>query len=151
MPGSKIAIARWPRVSRPTPPSRSNPTNSSAPSHLSAAGRLANFSSHYYTARMSLYTIETYGELEPHLSQEWIQTNGLGSFASSSVVGCNTRRYHGVLCAAVMPPVGRLMALSRIAESLRIDRSETQHDLSVNIFRDNLFPRGERYLRRFEV
>jgi predicted glycogen debranching enzyme len=100
---------------------------------------------------MPLYTIETYGELEPHLSQEWIQTNGLGSFAMSSVVGCNTRRYHGLLCAAVMPPVGRVMALNRIGESVRLDRSETTHELSVNAFRDNIFPRGERYLRRFEL
>ncbi len=100
---------------------------------------------------MSLYTIETYGELEPHLSQEWIQTNGLGSFAMSTVVGCNTRRYHGLLCAAIMPPVGRIMALNRMAESVRLDQSDTTHELSVNVFRDNVFPRGERYLRRFEI
>jgi predicted glycogen debranching enzyme len=43
------------------------------------------------------------------------------------------------------------MALNRVGESMRLDRSDTTHELSVNAFRDNLFPRGERYLRRFEV
>jgi hypothetical protein len=51
-------------------------------------------------ATSALYSIETHGQLEPHVSQEWLLTNGLGGFASSSVVGCNTRRYHGVLVAA---------------------------------------------------
>ena len=49
------------------------------------------------------------GELEPGLEQEWLLTNGTGSFACGTVVGCNTRRYHGLLCAATQPPVGRAM------------------------------------------
>src|SRR5207253_2880540 len=58
-----------------------------------------------------LYSIETYGELNPYIGYEWLLTNGLGGFASSTVVGCNTRRYHGLLCAATTPPVGRVMTL----------------------------------------
>ncbi len=100
---------------------------------------------------MALYTIETQGQLHPALSQEWLLTNGTGAFSSSSVVGCNTRRYHALLCAATLPPVGRVAALSRVAELLNIDRSATTHELGVNQFASSFHPRGERYLRRFHL
>ena len=54
---------------------------------------------------MPLYSIETAGQLDPFLQREWLLTNGTGAFASSSVVGCNTRRYHSLLCATLTPPV----------------------------------------------
>jgi predicted glycogen debranching enzyme len=106
---------------------------------------------------MSLYTVETYGRLQPHLGQEWLLTNGRGGFAMGTVVGCNTRRYHGLLCAATLPPVGRVMALSRVGEIVCLDGDDietpgvTLHELSVNQFRDRFHPHGERYLRRFEL
>ena len=68
------------------------------------------------------YRIDTRGQMQPHLSQEWLLTNGLGGFASSTVVGCNTRRYHGLLVAATLPPVGRVMAVNRVGEILRFVR-----------------------------
>jgi predicted glycogen debranching enzyme len=99
------------------------------------------------------YTIQTHGQLEPHLSQEWLLTNGMGAFSSSSVVGCNRRRYHGLLCAAVHPPLGRVLALSRIGEILYLDgRTDHMLELSVNQFEGgNIHPRGDRYLRKFEL
>jgi predicted glycogen debranching enzyme len=101
---------------------------------------------------MALFSIETYGELEPHIRQEWLLTNGLGGFASSTVVGCNARRYHGILCAATLPPVGRVMALNRVGEILCLDGNNDQLlELSVNQFRESMHPRGDRYLRRFEL
>src|SRR4030095_8406335 len=63
-----------------------------------------------------MYDIDTGGQLQPGLSQEWLLTNGTRAFRSATVVGCNTRRYHGLLCAATLPPVGRIIALSRIGE-----------------------------------
>src|SRR3954466_10186441 len=99
---------------------------------------------------MPLYSIETHGELQPHIEQEWLLTNGLGGYASSTVVGCNIRKYHGLLVAATNPPVGRMMTLSRLGEMLIIDGDSQSHELAVNQFRDNIFPHGERYLRRFE-
>jgi len=101
---------------------------------------------------MALYSIETYGELHPHLEQEWLITNGIGGFASGTLVGCNTRRYHGLLCAAVLPPVGRIMMLNRFSEILRV-KGDNQHDLefSVNQFGDVFHPRGYQYLRRFDL
>src|SRR5947209_20373759 len=90
---------------------------------------------------MALYSIETRGRLEPHLKQEWLLTNGLGAFASSSVVGCNTRRYHGLLVAATLPPVGRIMALNRIGEILCLDgKTDRLLEFSINQFREGFHP-----------
>ena len=101
---------------------------------------------------MALFTIETYGELEPHVRREWVLTNGLGGFASSSIVGCNTRRYHGALCAATLPPVGRIMAVNRLGEILCLDGNTNRLlELSISQFRQGYHPRGDRYLRRFEL
>src|SRR5688500_3539265 len=101
---------------------------------------------------MSLYSLDTHGQLEPFNRREWLLTNGLGGFASSTVVGCNIRKYHGLLVAATVPPVGRMMTLSRIGEFLVIDGdTKTPHELAVNQFRDNIHPRGDRYLRKFEL
>ncbi len=106
---------------------------------------------------MSLYEIETNGRLEPYLSQEYLLTNGLGGFASSTIPGCNTRRYHGILCAATMPPVGRVMTVNRIGEILCLDGEELDKppanllEFSVNQFGDRFHPHGEQYLRRFEL
>lgn len=47
---------------------------------------------------------------------EWIDTNGLGGFASSSSAMVNTRRYHGLLCAAIVPASVRTMLVSAVAE-----------------------------------
>jgi len=101
---------------------------------------------------MPLFAIETYGELNPHLSEEWLLTNGLGGFACGTVLGCNTRRYHGLLCAATLPPVGRMMLLSRVGEVMVVD-GKTDHTLefSVNQFSQTFHPRGEQYLQRFEL
>jgi glycogen debranching enzyme len=101
---------------------------------------------------MPLYTIATNGQLYPHLFQEWLITNGIGGFASSTVVGCNTRRYHGLLCAATLPPVGRVIALSRVGEILRIDgKAEPTYEFSINQFGGRFHPRGDQYLQTFEL
>ena len=42
--------------------------------------------------------------LENGLKREWLITNGMGGFASSTIIGANTRRYHGLLIAPLMPP-----------------------------------------------
>src|SRR5262245_50527457 len=98
-----------------------------------------------------LYTVQTNGQLQPGLSQEWLLTNGTGASSSSTVVGCNTRRYHALLCAATLPPVGRIMALSRVGELLSIDGSDVRHELGVSQFASNFHPRGDQYLRKFQL
>ena len=52
---------------------------------------------------------------------EWLETNGLGGFSSSTITGMNTRRYHGLLTAATKPPVGRFLLLSKLEETLIVD------------------------------
>ena len=100
---------------------------------------------------MALYSIETYGELQPHIQEEWLISNGLGGYAAGTVVGCNTRRYHGLLCAAMMPPVGRIMLLNRLGEIIRLDGKEDRLlEFSVNQFGEIFHPRGDKYLRRFD-
>ena len=101
---------------------------------------------------MALYSLNTFGELNPYLGFEWLLTNGLGGFSSSTIVGCNTRRYHGLLCAATAPPVGRILALSRMGELLILDgKADNILRTSINQFHQTFFPRGEQYLRRFEL
>lgn len=53
---------------------------------------------------------------EALLRAEWLVTNGLGGFASSTIVGVSTRRYHGVLVAALGPPAGRAVMLDDLDE-----------------------------------
>src|SRR3954454_9758499 len=101
-----------------------------------------------------LYTIHTHGQLEPHLAQEYLLTNGMGAFSFSTVAGCNTRRYHGLLCAATHPPLGRMIALSRVGEILYLGggRASRVHELSVNVFAGgNIHPKGYQYLQAFDL
>jgi len=57
---------------------------------------------------------------EPLLTREWLVTNGLGGYASGSVAGVATRRYHGLLIAALPSPLGRCMMLNHLMEQLRL-------------------------------
>jgi len=56
---------------------------------------------------------------EALVTREWLVTNGLGGYASGTVAGVITRRYHGVLIAALPAPLGRVVMLSHVAEQLR--------------------------------
>src|SRR5271166_956404 len=55
------------------------------------------------------------------LDREWIVTNGLGGYASGTIAGLNTRRFHGWLVAALPAPHGRTMMLNQVEETLRIN------------------------------
>jgi predicted glycogen debranching enzyme len=57
---------------------------------------------------------------DPHLRDEWLVTNGLGGYASGTVSGAITRRYHGLLVAALPNPLGRMMMLNGLSERLRL-------------------------------
>ena len=59
--------------------------------------------------------------LENGLKREWIITNGLGGFASSTIIGANTRKYHGLLIAPLTPPARRFLILSKLDESIYLD------------------------------
>ncbi len=58
------------------------------------------------------------GDFEHASSLEWLETNGLGGWASATVSGAHTRRYHGLLVAATRPPAGRRLLLAKLEETL---------------------------------
>jgi len=89
------------------------------------------------------------GDLGSALGREWLETNGLGGFASSTIVGLNTRRYHGLLIAATLPPVGRMVLLSKIEETVIVDGE--RYELSANQYPGVVHPQGYTYLKRFRL
>jgi predicted glycogen debranching enzyme len=60
-------------------------------------------------------------DLEAALAREWLETDGRGGFASSTIIGANTRRYHGLLVAATQPPVARRVLVAKIEDRLLSD------------------------------
>ncbi len=87
--------------------------------------------------------------LDQALTREWLETNGLGGFASSTITGLNTRRYHALLVAATKPPVGRMVLLSKLEETLVVNG--TRYDLSANEYPGVIHPEGYGYLRNFRL
>src|SRR5581483_1384932 len=82
-------------------------------------------------------------------TREWLETNGLGGFASSTIIGLNTRRYHALLTAATKPPVGRVVLLSKLEETLVINGDHI--DLSANQYPGVIHPRGFELLESFRL
>ncbi|MFW5792319.1 MAG: glycogen debranching enzyme N-terminal domain-containing protein, partial [Desulfohalobiaceae bacterium] len=80
-------------------------------------------------------------------SLEWLETNGLGGWAGSSLSGANTRRYHGLLVAAASPPRVRLVLLSKLEETILTNGS--RYELGCNHFPGVIHPQGHLYLDRF--
>jgi len=62
---------------------------------------------------------EICGDLATAESREWLVTNGLGGYASGTIAGTTTRRYHGLLIAALQPPVKRTVLVSGLDETVR--------------------------------
>src|ERR1700756_1663815 len=89
------------------------------------------------------------GDLKQASEREWLETNGLGGFASSTITGLNTRRYHGLLVAATKPPVGRTVLLSKLEEVLII--GERRYELSSNRYPGTVYPQGYVYLKEFRL
>jgi predicted glycogen debranching enzyme len=86
-------------------------------------------------------------DFERSRKREWLETNGLGGFACSTVSGMNTRRYHGLLTAATRPPVGRLLLLSKLEETLVAGNQRV--DLGTNQYAGTVHPRGYELMAGF--
>jgi predicted glycogen debranching enzyme len=80
---------------------------------------------------------------------EWLETNGLGGYAMGTVAGAATRRYHGLLVAALAPPVERHLLLSSLLETALVDGAE--HPLSTAQYPGVLHPEGWRALTGFRL
>ncbi len=86
-------------------------------------------------------------EFEKALKQDWIITNGLGGYSSSSILGINTRKYHGLLVAPLNPPGNRNLILSKVDESFESGGQE--YLIYSNIGKDYI-SKGYQYLKAFE-
>ena len=85
-------------------------------------------------------------DLEKGIQREWVITNGIGGYASSTIIGVNTRRYHGLLVAPINPPAKRKLILSKLDESLEIEGEK--YDLYTNICK-NYIAHGYQYMESF--
>lgn len=81
------------------------------------------------------------------LRLEWLETNGLGGWASSTIIGAHTRRYHGLLVAALRPPVDRKVLLSKLDEAIEFEKERIE--LGTNLYPGAIHPQGYQYLQTF--
>ncbi len=85
--------------------------------------------------------------IENGLTKEWIITNGIGGYASSTIIGCNTRKYHGLLIAPLTPPARRYLILSKIDESIEMEGKK--YNLYTNMS-TNYISKGYKHQESFE-
>ena len=86
-------------------------------------------------------------DLETGITREWLITNGIGGFASSTIIGANTRKYHGLLVAPLNPPANRYVILSKLDEAIEIRGK--RYDLYTNICQSYI-SHGYQYQETFE-
>ncbi len=98
---------------------------------------------------MIAFNNETLTDIASATSCEWLESNGLGGFSSSTITGMNTRRYHGLLTAATKPPVGRIVMLSKLEETLIV--GDRRYELSTNQYPGAIHPQGFRYQTGFRL
>ena len=82
-------------------------------------------------------------------AREWLETNGIGGFASGTIAGSNSRRYHGLLTAATKPPLGRLTLVSKIEETVIVNGEA--FELSSNQYPDSVHPKGFEHMTAFRL
>ncbi len=81
-------------------------------------------------------------------TKEWLVTNGIGGFASSTISGANTSRYHGLLVAAFHPPTDRRVLVSKMEEHIEFDGESLS--LSSNVYPGVIHPQGFHWINSFE-
>ena len=89
------------------------------------------------------------GDFDAGSSREWLETNGIGGFASGTISGANTRRYHGIFTPATEPPLGRITMLSKLEETVTVGGNS--YELSANQYPNMVHPQGFRFLRSFRL
>ena len=83
------------------------------------------------------------------LKREWLMTNGLGGFACSTILGCNTRKYHGLLISSFKPPLKRMVLVAKYDEKLIF--RDKEYNFSTNYHDGHLEPDGYKYLVNFRL
>jgi len=94
-------------------------------------------------------TQEALSRFDEAIQKEWLVTNGLGGYASSTVLGINTRKYHGLLVAALHPPGNRTVCLAKLDEEACVGNNV--YPLGANEFHGVIFPQGYQFLKEFSV
>lgn len=93
---------------------------------------------------------EICGDLDIAASREWLVTNGIGGYASGTVAGVLTRRYHGLLIAALNPPLGRTLLLTKLDET--VGYGEQIYSLYTNRWKDGTVePHGYHLIEDFSL
>jgi predicted glycogen debranching enzyme len=92
---------------------------------------------------------ETLLHFEAAIQKEWLVTNGLAGYASSTALGVNTRKYHGLLVAALNPPLDRRVYLVKLDEDITVGGDV--YRLGTNEFQNGFFPQGYTYLKEFSI
>jgi predicted glycogen debranching enzyme len=93
---------------------------------------------------------EICGDLKSAESREWLVTNGIGGYASGTIAGLLTRRYHGLLVAALKPPLGRTLLLTKLDETVLY--GQQAYSLDTNRWADGtVSPSGYQHIKRFSL
>jgi predicted glycogen debranching enzyme len=93
---------------------------------------------------------EVCGHLGQVEAREWLVTNGIGGYASGTIAGLLTRRYHGILIAALQPPLGRTLMLAKLDDSALY--GERLYPLYANRWADGaVTPHGYQHIERFSL
>jgi predicted glycogen debranching enzyme len=101
--------------------------------------------------QMKRYTVDESSSqnLKRALTLEWLDTNGLGGYASSTILNCNTRKYHGLLVANLRMPKGRHVLLSWLEDA--VISGEMEFFLSCCQYPGVFFPREKHFLKEFSL
>jgi len=92
---------------------------------------------------------EVLEQLEKGTEYEWLESNQLGAYASSTIIGLNTRRRHGLLSIPYGKSSNKAVVLSKLEESVFIDNQ--LFEISVNRYSDSIFPQGYQFIEKFEM
>jgi predicted glycogen debranching enzyme len=92
---------------------------------------------------------EAFSKFSELIEKEWLVTNGLGSYSSSTVLGINTRKYHGLFVAALDPPGNRTVCLSKLDEDVLV--GDEVFRLGSTEFHNVIYPEGYKLINRFSI
>jgi predicted glycogen debranching enzyme len=92
---------------------------------------------------------EVLQNIKEALKYEWLERNRKGAYASSTVIGMNIRREHGLLVVPDETFTKKVIILSKLEESVFI--GNRLHEISTNQYTENIFPLGYQYLDKFEI
>lgn len=86
-------------------------------------------------------------DVERAISKEFLTANGIGGYASSTIIGCNTRKYHGLLVASNPSTLERKVTLANLDEAININGED--FELSTHQYLNKIHPQGNYYLEEF--